>query len=156
MQKCELIASLFFFYISALYISNFYDEFINLLWNESHTHLNARCSISPQCLHRLYYIGQPMVLAATQVILSTSNYISACCSMLRCHGDGRRGPFYLKTLINSPISLTRMEPRKIQQDNETKIKYMPQDHHNTKPLWSSSGQCWQIGSLTCRGIIKWN
>ena len=96
-----------------------------------------------------------MALAATQVILSTSNYISACSSMLRCHGDGSRGAFYSKTLINSPISLTKIDPCKIQQDNETKMKYMPQYKHNTKPLWSSSEQCWQIGSFKCRGIIKW-
>ena len=99
---------------------------------------------------------QPIALAATQVILSTCNYISACSGMLRCHGDGSRGAFYLKTLINGPIYLTRMEPCKIHQGNETKIKYMPQDSHHTKPLWSSFEQCWQIGSLTCRGIIKWN
>ena len=126
------------------------------LWNESHTHLNAWCSISPQCLHTLQHIGQPIVLAATQVILSTSNYISACSGMLRCHGDGSQGAFYLKTLINGPIYLTRMEPCKIHQGNETKIKYMPQNPHNAKRLWSSSGQYWQIGTLKFRGIIKCN
>ena len=119
-------------------------------------HLNAWCWISPHCQHTLHHKGQPVVLAANQVILSTSNYISACCSMLRCHEDGRRGDFYLKTLINSPIYLTRMEPCKIHQGNEAKTKYMPQDHHNTKPLWSSSENCWQIGILKCGGIIKWN
>ena len=50
----------YFFYISAIYFSNFYDKLINPLWNESHTHLNAWCSISPHCLHTLHHKGQAL------------------------------------------------------------------------------------------------